>query len=688
MFVKRVNRFHAITELTGLMSKEIQQIDLCLLNVELRNEAQGLSVKGIIGRQIRYYEDDGRLRRLTDQIQFVICMGKAVAGSLSSLQTELIQEYFILQPGEKGKNNAILDQGFLIIVRNMEIKGILPNINILRVNSVITRGQDSMIIKIPSHSFQPKTFRGKARFVDYTHLPVIITEINGTVCERAPGNLLRETEINETVALLVKTPTPKEEQNFFIHGLVKEAAWLSSPGRYHNEFLVLRLDYQWYLTEPKELRFNDYCSEVNQPVEQIQTLVRLDSRSFVFLRDLQILLPESAEEIQVDLEHTRFENIMTRKGLMVNVTLTWGLIYINLNGLEQYQELQSQFDELLPYYFSEHQKPDYTWTTNLQVKPKRHTIIDNKLGITIECECRINTYQKKITPIIEDRTSTEFIYAKIPLGKIKFSMLEDERYDLKYLPLQIVKVISKLLDVCAETGKGGFIINGHLEINIIYIDKKHVLREDHFQSSFQEFYIWDKLSDQTQVEIDSYGNLNYQSYIMNDAGIFYHYLVDVFIEAFYKKVIPIRIPSEPAVGAGNDSAFPNVGLDHSIIENLIIEGEIALGQGNAKEIASNRVLLTKFNCRNSYNAILVSGSMSGELEYWDQNKYLQKVTVNLPFWRFIHQDLIPCSPECFKLIPRLKNCSFIPSHTKPWRKGSVKARFEVELCQSKEDRGI
>jgi hypothetical protein len=683
MFVKRVNRFNAITRSAELLNKKIQQIDLSLLEASLINDAQGLSVKGFVERQIKYHEYDGCLRKITDRIQFTIYMGKSVTEPLSSLQTELQQDYFILQPGNNETGAAILDQGFLITVRGLDRVETTPKMNILRVDSIITQGRGSTIVKIPIDSLRPKAFSGKVRFTDYTHLPVVVAEISGFITQRTPENLLQETDISETISLLVNAPVPNQEQALLIEGSIKEAAWQGkSTGL--DGCMALQLDYRWYLTEPKELCCVEHYDGSNSAREQIQTLTRLDNRSFHFSKNILITVPELVEEFR--LEQFSYKNTATRKGWLLNTDLTWGVVFINSSGLEEYRELRSQFDELFPYFSDIYQTQNYTWTANLQVEMINHVMAGTEVNITIDCLYRLDLYQKRITTVMEDNNSGEMIYAEILVGKERFSLTADERFDLKRPPIRMLGITAKLLEFTGEVKKGLLVVNGNLEAHITYIDQEHVLREDLFQSSFRDFYIWNQYSDQAQVQI--YANLDSDNYRLMNTCIFYHYLIGISAEMFHKKVLRVAVVKNPVSVVSPNSGTSTGGLSPGrILNDLLVEGKIPLRHGNVKEVAASRVLLSQFNYRNSHNAVLVSGNLCGELEYWDDKRYLQKITIDLPFWRFIRNESgIRLMHN--QLIPLVKSCSFFPLRSKFWRKGSIKIHLELEFCQAEKEEHV
>lgn len=683
MFLDRVNRFNTITKSMTLLNKNIQQIDLCLLEAHLVNTEEALFVNGTIRRQIRFQEYDGRLRKIDDQIQFAICTGKSVTEPVSLLKVDLKQDYFIFQPSQIGENAAILKQGFLLTVCKMDNETISLKGKTLRVNSIIKKGQDSIMVKIPIKSpvplIQPKSFSGKVRFINCNELPIVDAEINGVLIYRNTKNLIQEIYLCEAVSLLVNASTPSSVQSFLIYGTINDVCWQREPAG-QSWYMELKLDYHWYLIEPKELFCVEQRNEPGALTEQISTTLVLESSSFDFAKIQLISLSELAVNIQLDLEQVSYENKFTKKGLLLSAVLSWGIIFINKEGFEQYQEFKTQFEELFSSY-SEGQKDDnLTLAADLKVKLVSFEVAGYELKIVINCQYNFKTYGKQITSIIEDSASPELIYAKTMVGKESFSLTASNVFGLTHIPLRVIGVKAKLGNVRAEVKNGWITVNGQLDVNIAYVDRERVLREDVFPSFFREHHIWDKLIDLMEVEISS--NLDYDSYHLMNSNISYQYLVSISVAAFYEKELRILTVNNPIHKAHQRTDMPNNETSpRSSVDKVLIEAEMPLFQRNLKQIETSRALLSSFDYQISQKAILINGNLRGELEYWDDKNYLQKVTIDLPFWRFIRNDFGVQLDGC-KLIPEVRKCSYTPSQTWPWRKQSLKICFELAFDQT------
>jgi hypothetical protein len=682
MFVELVNRFRTITNWTELVNKKIQQIDLCLLEVYFVNNDRFSLAKGSFKREIRYQGIDGRLRKTDDRMQFEINMGESLPEPVSLLNAELKTDYFIFQPGEIGESSAILEQGFLLIVRKLETDPPPLKNRSLRVNSIINQGKDSVVLKLPVEFpvplIQPKCFNGMIHFGTPNQPPVVDGEITGIITYRNYENSLQEIKIQESVSLLVNALTPGLDQSFLICGFLNDISW--KPGSAERNWLMeLKLDYQWYLTEPKELVCEEILDEYALQTQQIKTSLMLGTRCFDFTKTFLIPLHEPATDVNINLENVSYSNKSSQNGILLSAVLTWGIIFTHSDGYEKYQEFQTQIDEVLSDNHQGDLDVKLITVADLKVKVVNFDMVGNELKINVNCRYSLKSHINQIMTVIEDSASQELIYATILVGHQSFSLPEEEVFVLRRSPLKIVGVKTRLLQVKSEVKNGWLGVNGLIEVAISYIDCENVFREDVFKSFFQENYIWDNLNYQTNVEIE--GKLSYDTYDLRNTNIFYKYLLSFSADAFKEqelRIATVKNSTGPVIQRLN--ILQNEEIQPPSICNLIIEGEIPLKQGNVREIATSRALLSQFDYQNSHNAILVSGNLCGEIEYWDDEQYLQKEILNFPFWRFIRNDF-GRQLESSKWIPEVRNYCCFPVKTRPWSKGSIKIRFELEFIQ-------
>ena len=685
MFEKRVGRFSTVTRYRELIHREIFQIDLCLIEARLMNHGPNLFAKGTIKRQIQYFELDGGHRKIEDTIQFTISMGESFNGSLSVLQTELFQDYFIFQPAPNDSHLAVLEQGFLLEINSAKLEKSSKS-NKLKVNSVTQQGQDSTFIQIPFKPLtpggQPEKFTGKVNFTDCNNLPVAVAEIEGNIYEKTVENILNKIFLKEKVTLLINAPAPSQDQKLVLSGDILEVDWQPDVGQSSTK-MILRLDYRWYLTTPKELLCQEPDIENDLPVEQVETLVLKDSGVFHFARSFQMEMPNLKELIEIKLEEFHYQNFWTQKGILLHIDLTLGYTFTNLDGIEQYQEYQTYIDELFPRVLPMSQNPKSVITAVLNSKIVEFAYSNRQITVILDFEYLSRIFQKQITAIVKDDSSSEVIDAKIFSGEKVYSFSAVENFTMKFRPLRIIKVTGRLLEATGLAHEGWVSIKGVIEMNVTYIDHQKKLHEDLFQSNIKDFCIWGELKPEMELEVES--DLEYNHYRLSDKNIEYQFLVKIAMKAFHQKRIGIRIAAESSKLDLPTEFEPKQNLKSPVFfDNLVIEWDMPLLKGCIHEIAKSQVQISRFHYQESQNAILIKGYLTGELEYWDQKQYLQKLSLDLPFWRFIPNDK-GLQLMNGKLIPTVLNCSYSPFQTLPWRKRSLKIRLELGLEQIEED---
>jgi len=688
MFEKRVGRIHTFTRYPQLFHKEIHRIDLDLVEAHLMNDGPNFFAKGIIHRQIRYIELDGSLRKLDDKIQFVLLMGKSVTGSLFRLQTELIQNYFIFQSAPDDAHAAILEQEMILNINQNENLDKFPKSNQLRINSIIQQGQESIFVQIP---FKPVTpwswptgFIGTINFLDCTHLPVAVVEIKGSVHEKTSENILQESLLKEKVGVLIKAPSPKDKEELKISGTVKEIDWQAdSTGR--SGKITLQLDYQWHLTAPKELS----ClvpgseSEGDFSVEQIETLLLVESRFFHFFNTVQIEVPQLKSLNEIQLMQLTYKSSWTQKGILLHADLTWGITFVNFDGVEEYQEYKTCIDELFSDIIQEDQRMKPTLAADLQNRIVEYAVLNREIKIIVDFQYSPKIYKKKITMVVKDDASSELIDAKVLVGENTYAFNGSEKLNLKFQPFRIISLKGKLVKASSQAQNGCLSIQGMILVELTFFDPQGKIHEDFFQSYFKNFYTWDQLIPEMKMEVD--GDLKYDHFQRLDMNIEYQYLVTFVVKAFHQKVIGVRtVNNLPQLISQNMIAMKQNAKSCRFLEDLVLDWDRSLPKGNLQEIAMSQVHIAGFEYRNSQNAILVRGRLTGDLEYWDQKKYLQKLLLDLPFWRFIPKSDGWQVDHC-KLIPEIRNCSYYPLWAFPWRKGSIKIHLELRLAQMRED---
>ncbi len=675
MFEERVGRFSTVTRYRELFSKEIFQIDLCLLEVRLMNRSQNLFASGTVKRRIQYIELGEALRKTEDLIQFTIQIGKSFEGSLSDLQTDLSQEYFVLQPSPKNSHFAVLEQGFLLNVKPLTQVEKAPEYNKIRVNSVINQGKDSTLIQIPCKLVrpcgEPQSFIGKVKFTDLSALPIAVAEIEGTIHKALDKNFFKE-----KVSLLVNVPTPNRNQKLSLYGDIQEAEWQSDGVDALGGMMTFLLDYRWYLTTYRELSCLKPGIGDTLPFEQIETLAPKDKGSFHFLKSFRVEMPNVKELIEIKLEELQYENSGTKKGILLHADLTLGITFINLDGVEQYQEYQTVIDELFPAFTSK--SPHSIIEAVLESKIVESNIRNQRLNIILDFQYNPQIYQKEVTAIVRDDSSSEVIEAKAFSGEKIYSFSVDENLPLKFHPLRIIKVFGRVLEVTGAVHEGWVSIQGAIAINIRYIDHLRQNREDHFHRIFQNFCIWGQVK--PEMELEFVCELEYEHFQLTAINIHYQCLVKAGMKAFHQKRIGVKIAAELPQPVPMASIYSLQNVEFATnYKDLEMDWNLPLQKDGLQEIAKSEVQISQFKYQYSENAILIKGCLTGEIEYWDQKQYLQKLSLELPFWRFIpNEEPKQCMNR--KLFPEIHNCSYQPLQAVPWRKRRLKIHLDLGLC--------
>jgi hypothetical protein len=682
MFEKRVGRFSTVTQYRELFHKEISEIDLYLVEACLMNHGPNLFATGTIKRRIRYIELDGGFRRIEDRIQFSVSLGESFSGSLADLQTELCQDYFIFQPMPKDSHTAVLEQGFCLNINPSKQVEKTQQYHNLRVNSVIKQGRGSTLIQIPfkpaAPRSEPQSFTGKVNFKDLSNLPIVIAEIEGNIHEKTPENRIHTTYLKETVSLLVDVPAPSQDHKLILSSEILEIDWRPTTEE-PNTTLTLRFNYQWHLTAFREL----LCLEPDiendlSTVKQIETLVLKSQNTFHFMKPFQIEVPHLKELIEIKLEELHYQNFLTQKGIVLHADLTLGFTFTNLNGVEQYQEYQTFMDELFPRVISngENLKPVIDADLNIQILES--AFHNRQLSGILNFEYSPRIYQNQITTIVKDDSSPEIIIAKIYSGEKTFSFNTIVNFDTRFDPLRVIRATGKVLKLTGLAQEGWASINGVIEVNITYIDQQRKLHEDLFQSIVKNLCMWDQLNPEMELELD--GVLEYEHFQLLDMNIEYQCLVKINMKAFQQKRMGVKIALElPKTVPSTEFKQKQKTEFQAYIKDLVMDWDMPLRKGRIQEIAKGQVEISRFHYQYSQNAILIDGCLSGELEYWDQKQYLQKISLNLPFWRFIPND-DDLQLKDGQLIPKVRNCSYSPLQTLPWRKRHLKIHLELGLC--------
>ncbi|MGE5583190.1 MAG: hypothetical protein ACM3X9_11740 [Bacillota bacterium] len=681
--MERVKHFKITSERWDLVNKTIQQIKTTLLEYRFFRDSQKQSsaVRGVARREIRYLELDNRLRIIDDWIQLEIDLGEDPGDLLPGLYAELKQDFYLFQPGRAGEIPAILEQGFSLIIGRKVALDLEFRETPLLVNSIIKQGEERVVleipVKLPAGAFIPKGFQGCIRLNQERRPGPVEGEIAGIITGRTADGYLKEVDLKQNVSILVKLPVLNGSQSLRILGQIRDCIW--KPGSISEEWrLALKVDLYWYLTELKSLICKEWISGSSSKAHKIKSLVLSEERISDFAREISLDLPEGTAIAEAVLEKVDYETKITKKGLLLTANLAWGIFFINPSGLEEYRESRVQIDELLPYKLPDQTiTKETTYITELIIEPLRQRVAEKAINVDLQCHCILRAYDKKTTVIIEETAAKEGILADVIFGVRKFTLLGEVVLNLRDRPAGIEQFKSRLVDIQALVKEGWLNVSGCLELAITYINQIQALREDLFKTFFQESYLWEQLTLSTPVDLQ--GELAYDGVSLIGDQISYKYLLNISAQAHQEKAIQVSTAGcqRPAEGGTAEVLSGETTSAPSGIK-LLIQGEIPLTQGRLKKIIESRLRISDFSYRDSLNAILIRGNLTGEVDFLDGERYLKTVKIELPFWRFINN-----SPDLTldrrRLIPEIAGCSYTPVKILPWGKGSLKIDLNLEL---------
>jgi hypothetical protein len=674
MFNGRTSHFKTQTFFPALVNKQILQIDIFLREIRLVNRANCLWAQGFIGRRINYLEFDGRSRKAEDQIQFQVALGDPVLEP-ALLKSELSQDYFIFQPRNTGGGQAILEQEFTLRVWETGPDQTSPSVLPLLADSITHRGEGSIVldfpVAFPEAGVKPKAFDGVARFENGL-TPLTSAEVKGIITYRSRDHIIREIEFEQTVSFLINNaPSLLSNQRFFARGEIVDVAW-AEPVTGQGWTMKLKLSYEWLVTAEKELACHMKPEMSQAPAVKIRTPQMVEERRLeipkTFFLPFHILPPT-----EVKLVTRNHQEKFTKKGLLLSAGLTAEIYYLGTDGREAFQTHELFLIELadLGQSTGDHREV----VAGFEPVVVKFGFQGNQLRLETLFKYELKIYQPQITEVLVGDNSSEAVLAKIFTGSKTFSFLGENKLFLRRQPSRIEKTGARLTSVIPLVKNGWFSLKGRLEIVISYIDREQTLREDAYQISFQEHFIWDKLNEESNLEVS--GKLEYDSYTIEDSVLSYKYLLNFEVEAYQERELKVAVVE-------NQNKPGPVGIDHQdqpsgiLFPKIILEGEVPLKYGRLQEIIQSNARLMEFCYQSADNALVVEGSLSGELEYWDDNGYFRREVVELPFWRLLQHQFHE-EPNCLDFIPEIRRYNYTPRQVRPWQKGNIKITVELEL---------
>ncbi|NLY74945.1 MAG: hypothetical protein GX075_06545 [Firmicutes bacterium] len=665
-------RFKVETAWPELVNKRIQGINCELKEIQFRNQAESLMAKGAIKRQVRYLDSDGKCRKTEDKLQFEVVVGTALPEPLPFFTAELKSDYFIFQPRRLGESQAMLEQGFVLLINCFE-ENRQDAVPITILTEVVAgKGKGRRVLSFPlklQRDSRPKKFNGVVSF-NRDRSPVVGGRIAGVVVYRNFHNILKEQEVNFEFSILCEEAPKEGGGELVVNGGVMGVDWLPPTGG-QGWLMELKLDYDWKLIIRKELSILRATETSAAPATVIKADSLVKQAFFRFPKIFRVEgLVNGPSEAEPKLKKLVWKRV--NSGLLISAVIEFELFIPDPSGMEKYRVFSFEAEELVADFFADFSadaslvldlSPELT-AAKIMFEPP-FFLLKTTLGLTVK------VYQATLLSLVQENAAAE-ILALAPAAEKNFSFLSEAFLNLSRPHRKLIKITNQIKGINQRLKDGWLNLSGVSEVSVAYLDRKGLYREELFRLFFQQNFYWKDVNGQEETEIELTPRLEYESVKTQGNQLRYQYLWSFKAALFHKRNVNVAVAAldNAAVSDRSPTVTPRP------TPEIIIEGEIPLEFGNPREIASSRALITGFSWREALNAVLVEGRIGGEIEYWDEEGYLRRETVDFPFWRFLEQPLKTSEIEG-GLVPRLRRFGYFPLKPWPWKRGAV--RYEVEI---------
>ncbi len=683
--------FTVSTDWPELVNKKIKTIDSSLKEFAIVNHSEMLVISGVIEREIRYQEFDGRARKSEDKIQFEAILGASLPEPLPAFEAELRSTYFVFQPRQLGVDRAILNQQFSVSVSKStecptNITGDIP----VLADIVESSGKNGQIIRIElpmiATGSRPKQFEGTVHFEEILAPPIIGGSITGNLLIRTKDSSIQEMELCHPFNFLTDLPESSGQQHLKILGEIGDVLWIPSNGHSH-WIMELKITYNWQYLHRKEITCMEILQSDDQPQSRYKLPVFIGELKRHLIRETEIAEP-IGENPEIKLESSSVATRITKRGLLVTVQVLIG-IYSIFGTQEIYGQQEIIIDELIPSELTAGREPSEIFAMERLI-PQVFKLTRRNFKVLVitgfEYCCRL--YRNQLVVLSVGNESDPLISCACLVDQVAFSLAGEDMIRLRGNPQIIKAVRTSIQNVSAEPRDGWFIAGGELLVPISYIDSENRFREDVFKIVFQKSILCQTIPRASWIDLTP--RLEYDSFTLNESGLCYRYFIKLEANLFSDTAIRVdtrlRIPSGPS--KPEDVGPPNaIGTSGRSPMRLAMEEDISLKLGSPKEITTGRTYIEQFSCRPAMNALFVEGKLAGEVEYWDEDGYLRQETINYPFWRFVQLKTESLFPDPSGYWPEIRNYSFLPVRSWPWRHGSLKLKVEIELLPQKNEGG-
>lgn len=659
-----------------LVNKRVQQIDSHLKEIQILNQGDSLLAKGSLKRQVKYVDSDGKFRKTEDKLQFEVIIGAALPEPLPFFTPVLKSDYFIFQPRRLGENQALLEQGFTLIINQYEVANQAARPFLILTDQVVDRGKGETVYSLPvnlKRDSRPKKFNGVIEF-DRCKPPLVSGTITGVLIYRNAHHILKEQGVKDSFSFLID-PAPKGlGEELIVNGIIVATDWVS-PIRGQGWLMEIKLNYNWELVIRKELTVWGEAEGAGHSESMIKADLLVKKEFLQFPKSFRVE-GEEAGPFEVESEIKLLNWRRVDSGLIISAVLDFHLFIPDLSGIEKYRTLSFETEELVENFFENFDdRLSFTLDFESNLGLKNITYAGTFFLIEAIIKLTVKLYRPQVISLIQENAATE-ISCLAPAAEDNFSLLSEAKFNLSHSPLKIIKIYNRLSQVNPLLKKGWLNLNGVSEVTVVYLDRQNHYREESFNLIFKKSYGWGGVKDDQDYQIDLDSRLEHDSYKIEGSQLLYKYLWNFSAAAFIKRIVKVAISSVKKNSAITSDAFQ--GRPQIATQEFSIQGEVPLEFGNPREIAASRGLITEFNWRKALNAVLIEGRINSEIEYWDEDGFLRREKVEFPFWTFLAQPKKPTEEEPI-LIPRLRRFGYFPLKTWPWRKGSVRYEVEIEI---------
>lgn len=673
-------KFKVETVWPELINKRIQQIDSSLKEIHFFNQGDSLMAKGSLKRLIRYLDSNGKFRKTEDKLQFELIIGAALPEPLPFLTPKLKSDYFIFQPRRLGENQAMLEQGFTLIINQYEvIKEESRPFSIL-TDLVTGRGKGETVLSLPvnlKRGSSPKKFNGVIKF-DRSKPPVAAGIVTGAIIYRNSHNILKEQEVNSSFSFLINRDPKDAEGELTVNGSITAVDWVS-PSNGQGWIIEIKLEYSWELIVRKEISVLGETGSAKQSGTTIKADLFVKEERLQFPKNFKVEGSDETGPFEVESSVKLLNWKRVNSGLLIGAALHFELFLPDASGIEKYRSLCFETEEWVADFFENiDELPDLTLDFDPDLSLERITYAGPDLLIEAILKLTVKMYQPRVISLIQENAATEII-CLVPAVENNFVVLSETGLNLSNPLWKIIKVGNRLIQIDSSLKKGWLNLDGVSEITVTYLDRQSQYREESFRHIFQKSYYWEAVKDDQDYKIDLNAKLEYDSSEIEGNRLLYKYLWNFCAAAFIKRRVLAAVSS---VNNSPASVVYQPNLENGFQE-FLLQGEVPLQFGNPRAIAAGRGIITEFNWQSALNAILVEGRIDGEIEYWDEDGFLRLEKVTVTFWRYLAQPKLVGDDTL--LVPRLRRLGYFPLKPWPWRKGTVRYEAEIEINNQRDE---